>query len=53
MAGLGTEESGHCKEVDVVERFSPLTALPAKTVQDQLYKTTLLQNITRAVITGP
>ena len=45
MATLGAEESGHCKEVDVVERFNPLTALPAKT--------TLLQNITRAVITGP
>ena len=31
LASLGTEESGHCKEVDVVERFNPLTALPAKT----------------------
>ena len=31
MATLGTEESGHCKEIDVVERFNPLTALPAQT----------------------
>ena len=27
MATLGTEESGHCKEVDVVKRFNPLTAI--------------------------
>ena len=50
MASLGTEESGHCKEVDVVERFNPLTAFAS---QNGLYKTTLLQNIIRAVITGP
>ena len=31
MATLGTEESGHCKEIDFVERFNPLTALPAQT----------------------
>ena len=37
MATLGTEESGHCKEMDVAESFNPLTALPAKTGRTRLH----------------
>ena len=37
MATLGTEESGHCKEMDVVERFNPLTAVPANTGRTRLH----------------
>ena len=37
MATLGTEKSGHCKEMDVVERFNPLMALPAKTGRTRLH----------------
>ena len=37
MATLGTEKSGHCKEMDVVERFNPLTSIPAKTGRTRLH----------------
>ena len=37
MATLGTEESGHCKEMDVVQRFNPLTAVQANTGRTRLH----------------